>query len=136
MIWICGYNRSTFVPPIQTTFFQNFMEFADRPQPDLHPSYGGWTKCTSHHLETIGSHFIVGIYRGTIIPPFLRWWDMDFAHPQYHPHPPWPPTSQGWSPGPSGARGLLRGSASGWRSTSAARKNKNARNRRRAGRKS
>ena len=27
----------------------------------------------------------VGIYKGIIIPGFLRWCEMDFVHPQYDP---------------------------------------------------
>ena len=35
-------------------------------------SYCGWTISNSHHLETMGKPLFVGIYRGIIIPRFLR----------------------------------------------------------------
>ena len=38
-----------------------------------------------HHFETMGNQCIVGIYKGSIIPGFLRWCEMDFVHPQYGP---------------------------------------------------
>ena len=42
-----------------------------------------WMDKILHHLETMGNHCLLGICRGTIIPGFLRWCEMDFAHPQY-----------------------------------------------------
>ena len=45
-------------------------------------SYCGWTKSTSHHFETMVIHCFLGIYRGIIIPGFLRWCEMDCVHPQ------------------------------------------------------
>ena len=34
-------------------------------------------------LDTHGNPLCIGIYRGIIIPRFLRWCEMDFVHPQY-----------------------------------------------------
>ena len=42
-----------------------------------------WMDEILHHLETIKKPLFMGIYRGFIIPGFLRWCEMDFVHPQY-----------------------------------------------------
>ena len=44
----------------------------------------GWTKsCTTGKPWDHGNPLFAGIYRGIIIPGFLRWCGMDFIHPQY-----------------------------------------------------
>ena len=44
-----------------------------------------WVDEILHHVvEIMENHFLLhGICRGIIIPGFLRWWEMDFVHPQY-----------------------------------------------------
>ena len=53
------------------------------PGPSIFPKGHLWMDKILQQVKAMGKRLFVGIYKGIIIPWFLRWCEMDFVRPQY-----------------------------------------------------